>query len=158
MELDESYFGSPKQRMEYKILFYLGLGMLAFGIPLISLGLYGDLRIEGTDILSVMGMVLIGLGSICALPGWLGLREEKQKYGIKRKSTLAGSSSLGFGILSVFTPHAFPLPFIFGTLAIIFSYKAIKQGDNVYGHAGGMCGVIGIIVELYIWILFTVFV
>ena len=157
MELDESYFGSPGQMREYKILLYVGLGMLLIGAPLTSLGFVNNMNIEGTEAPAVIGVVLLGIGSMCAISGWLGLREEKQKYGVKRKSTPAGNLAVVFGILSVFIPQAFPLPFLFGSLAVILSYMAVKQGDNVYGRAGGIAGAVGIIVELYVWSLFTFF-
>jgi Mg2+/citrate symporter len=157
MELNENYFGSRGKVREYKILFYLGLGMIIAGGPLTSLGFFNNMNIEGTETPSVIGIVLLGIGALCIVSGWLGLREEKQKYGIKRKSTWEGNLALVFGILSVFIPQAFPLPFIFGILAIILAYKSVKQGDNVYGSAGGICGMAGIIVELYVWILFMFF-
>ena len=162
MELDEGYFGSPKQWREYKILFYLGLVMMITGMPLTSLGWYNEIffnnmKIGGTEIPSVISMALLGIGAMCAVAGWLGLREERQKYGIKRVSTTTGCIALVFGILSVFIPQAFPLPFAFGGIAIVLAYISVKQGDNVYGSAGGMCGAAGIIVELYVWILFTFF-
>ena len=157
MEMDAGYFGSPGQMKEYKILLYVGLGMLVVGAPLTSLGFFNNMNIEGTETPAVIGVVLLGIGIMCAVSGWLGLREEKQKYGVKRKSTPAGILALVFGILSVFIPQAFPLPFIFGALAIILAYRSVKQGDNVYGRAGGICGVAGIIVELYVWSLFTFF-
>jgi len=155
MQLDKSYFGSPKQRSEYKILLYLGLGMIIIGAPLASLGFYNNMNIEGTEIPSVIGMALLGIGAMCAVSGWLGIREEKKKYGLKRVSTIEGNLALAFGITSVFIPQAFPFPFVFGTLAIILSYVSLKKGDNVYGGAGCICGIAGIIVELYVWILFT---
>ena len=157
MELDESYFGSPGQQREYKILLYLGLGMIIIGAPLTSLGFYNNMNIEGTEIPSVIGVALLGIGAICAVTGWLGIREERKKFGLKRISTIEGNLALTFGILSVFIPQHPPLPFIFGALAIFLAFKSVKKGDNVYGRAGGICGVAGIIVELYVWSLFTFF-
>lgn len=155
--IDESYFGSPKQLREYKILFYLGLGMIIIGAPLASLGFSNNMNIEGSEIPSVIGMALLGIGVICAVSGWLGIREERKKYGLKRIHTIEGDLALTFGILSVFLPQHPPLPFIFGAIAIILAYVSIKKGDNVYGGAGGICGAAGIIVELYVLILFTFF-
>jgi len=157
MKSDESYFGSIKQNREYKFLLYLGLGMLIIGAPITSIGLYNNMNIEGTQIPLVIGLVLLSIGLIFAITGWLGLREEKKKRGLKRISTIEGNLALIFGIISVFIPQAFPLPFIFGSLAILLSYISLRKGDNVYGSAGGICGVAGIIVELYVWLLFTFF-
>ena len=157
MELDENYFGSKKQRKEYKILLYIGFGVICISAPLASIGFYNNLNIKGTDILSIIGSVLLFIGSMCAVSGWLGLREERKKYGIKRVSTPTGVAALIFGILSVFLPQAYPFPFILGEISIVFAYKSVKQGDNVYGRVGGICGAVGIIVGLYVWILFTFF-
>jgi len=147
MELGEDTFGNRGRVREYKILFYLGLGMLAVGVPLLFFGNTGF----------VAGILLIFFGLMCAITGWLGLGEEKKKFGVKRKSTTAGIAALIFGIISVFASSRPYLSLIAGPVAIILAYKSVKDGDNEYGLAGGICGVIGIIVNIFVMILFNFF-
>ena len=92
---------------------------------------------------------------MCALSGWLGLREEKKKAGIKRKSTTAGVAALILGIISVLLSSGPYLSIFLGVFAIILAIKAVKDGDNEYGLAGGICGAIGLIVNLYVMVLFS---
>ena len=145
--LSDDYFGSAKKLREYHILFNLGLIMMLIGVPFLFL--------PGNWI--VPGIVLIFIGFICLITGWLGKREETQKAGMKRISTGFGKAAFAFGVLSVFVSNGPYIALIFGVLAIILSYKSIKKGDNEYGLAGGLSGVIGIIVNLYVTVLFTYF-
>lgn len=146
-ELSEDTFGSPGRIKEYKILLYFGLGMLAIGGPLLFL----------KENWMIIGSVLVFIGLMCAVSGWLGLKEEKTKYGIKRKSTTTGFLALILGILSVFLSNGPYISLIIGPLAIILGIKSIKEGDNEYGSAGGICGAIGFIINLYVMFLFTFF-
>jgi hypothetical protein len=145
MELDEDTFGSPRRIRTYKILLYVGLGLLIAGGILLPLG----------ENLMIWGIVLVFIGLMCAVSGWLGLREEKKKYGLKRKSTTAGIGALALGVASVFLSNGPYISIILGILAIILAIKAVKEGDNEYGLAGGICGAIGIIVNFYVMFLLT---
>ncbi len=147
IELSEDTFGSPGRVREYRILLYVGLGMLVVGGPILFL----------EENWMIIGIVLAFIGLMCVVSGWLGLGEEKKKYGIKRKSTIAGIGALILGILSVFLSNGLYLSVILGPLAIIFAIKAVKDGDNEYGLAGGICGAIGLITNLYVTFLFTFF-
>lgn len=145
MELKKETFGSLGRVREYKILLCVGLGMLTIGGLLF---LFGD---------NSVGIVLLFIGLMCALSGWLGLGEEKKKYGIKRKSTITGIAALITGILSVFASTVPYISIVLGVLAILLGVKAVRDGDNEYGLVGGICGAIGLIVNLYIMFLFTFF-
>lgn len=147
MELDESHFGSPGRMKEYKLLSYIGLSLL----------IIGGLLFLFKEIWSVIGVVLIFIGLMCIVGGGLGLHEEKKKQGIKRKSTTFGIVALILGMASVFLSNRPYVAIILGLIAIIFAIKSVKEGDNEYGLAGGICGLIGIIVNLYVWILLGLF-
>jgi len=143
MEIGEDTFGNPGRIREYKILLYIGLGMLAVGGPFLFFG----------ETWMIIGIMLLFFGLMCAVSGWLGLGEEKKKYGVKRKSTPAGIAAMILGIACAFVSGRPYVSLILGPLAIICAIKAVKDGDNEYGLAGGICGVIGIIINLYVMFL-----
>lgn len=138
-------FGSPGRIQEYTILLRVGLGVLIAGGILF---LFGENWMIG-------GIALLFIGLMCAISGCLGLGEERKKYGMKQKSTTAGIGALIFGILSVFLSSGPYISIILGIFAITLAIKAVKDGDNEYGLAGGICGTIGLIVNLYVMSLFT---
>lgn len=114
MALDEKYFGSPEKTREYKILFYLGLGLGSAGAPLTALGLFPGLDDGGIEALFVVGAVALFIGFLSAISGWLGLREERKKHGMKRTPTGEGKLALVFGLVSVLGFRTFPLPLSWG--------------------------------------------
>jgi len=147
MELDERYFGSRGRLKEYKLLLYFGLVLLIIG------GLLSLFK----ELWTIIGIALIFIGLMCAIGGGLGTHEEKKKQGLKRKTTIFGIIALILGVSGVFLSNRPYVTIILGVIAIIFAIKSVKEGDNEYGLAGGICGLIGIIVNLYIWALFEFF-
>lgn len=147
MQRNNQYFGSPRHIKEYNIIVYAGIIML----------ITGGILFLFKEIYRIIAIVLLFIGLLCVVAGYLGLAEEKKKFGIKRKSTTSGIFALIFGVISVFTSNRPYLPIILGIIAIIFSIKAVKNGDNEYGIAGGISGLIGIIISLYVSILFLFF-
>lgn len=143
MDVNESYFGTPDRVKLYKNLSLLGFILLSIGIPLIFF----------KDIWTIIGVSLSFIGLMCVVSGILGLQEEKKKTGMKIKSTSFGVMALIFGIGSVFVSNRPYLALILGAIAIILAIKAVKEKDNLYGLAGGICGVIGIVVNIYVWAL-----
>jgi hypothetical protein len=146
-KIENDYFGDPARLREYHILFSIGLIMLIVGIPFLFL--------QGNWI--IPGVVLMFIGFICFLSGWLGKKEETKKSGVKRVSTSVGKTAFFFGIMSVFVSNGPYLSLILGSIAIICSVKAKREGDNEYGITGGIAGIIGIIVNLYVTVLFALF-
>jgi len=143
LPLSEDTFGNPGRIREYKILGYIGLGMLAFGGPLLFF----------EEPYMILGVILAFIGLMCAVSGWMGVAEEKKKYGVKRKSTPAGLAALFLGIGSVFLSSGPYISIVLGAVAIICAVIAVKKGDNEYGAAGGISGAIGIIINTYVMIL-----
>ena len=143
----DKYFGDPKRLQEYQILFYLGLIMMLIGIPFLFL----------SENWIILGVILLFMGSICLVAGFLGKKEEIKKTGMKRISTETGKAALFLGVLSVFFSNIGLVPLILGGIAIILSIKSIRNGDNEYSLSGGIAGVIGVMVNLYVTVLFTFF-
>ena len=152
----KTYFGRPGKIREYRLLLYIGLGMTIVGTSLMSLSLLSSLDGPG-NMLPVTGAVALFFGLICALSGWIGIREEQKKHGVARTPTREGTLALAFGMASVFVVHLFPLPFVLGGTAVALAVMAAKKGDNVYGSTGGVAGSAGITVELYAWMVLTAF-
>lgn len=154
MDLGEDYFGSKKQMREYSVLLHVGVGMLVIGLFFMVSSFIFPIKLAKTNLLMIISIVLSFIGATCAIAGWLGIKEEMKKFGIKRVITPEGNLALIFGISSVFLARTLsPLPLIFGLLAILFSHRSIKKGDNMYGKSGGVCGVIGIVLYLFLLIL-----
>ena len=147
MKQKEEYFGSPGRIKEYRILFYVGLSLIIIGGILFVL----------EEIYRIAGIAFLFIGIMCAVSGVLGLDEEKKKQGLKIKSTTAGLIALTSGIGSAFLSNRGYMGIILGIIAIISAIIAVKKGDNQYGLAGGICGAIGISVNIYVWLLFTYF-
>lgn len=145
--LTDEYFGNPSRIREYQILFYIGLILMLVGIPPLFF----------SENWVIFGIVLIFIGMMCLIAGFLGKKEENKKAGIKRKSTAIGNNALFLGIISVIISSRPYFALIFGAIAIILSIKSIRNGDNECGPAGGIAGAIGVIVNLYVTILFTFF-
>lgn len=143
----DEYFGNPSRIREYQMLFYIGLILMLVGIP--------SLFFSGNWV--ILGIVLIFIGLMSLVAGFLGKKEEIKKTGIKRKSTAFGNNALFLGIISVLISSRPYFALIFGVIAIILSVKSIRNGDNECGPAGGIAGAIGVMVNLYVTVLFTFF-
>jgi len=126
--------------LEYRILLYLGLGMLVIGGLAFLFGETG----------MFIGIILVFFGLMCAVSGWLGLQEEKKKASRERKTTITGIGALILGIVSVFAASGPYLSIVLGVGAILLAVTAVRAGDTEYGLAGGICGGIGIVVNLYV--------
>jgi hypothetical protein len=142
------YFGSSNRLKEYKILFMLGLSLIVIGFPFIFLN----------NIFPVLGAVLVFIGLMLIVSGGLGLREERKKSGVQIISTSLGEASLMLGLLSVATFRIAYASFLLGTIAILLGIRANKKGDNLYASGGLISGLIGVILTIYIFILFSFFV
>ena len=142
---EERTFGSLGRIWEYTVLLYVGLVMFLAGCILFLFG----------ENWMIAGIALTFIGLMCYVSGFLGLKEERKKQGMKKKSTFAGIGALILGIISVFLSSGPYISIILGIIAIILAIKAVKDGDNEYGLAGGICGAIGLIVNLYVMSLFT---
>jgi len=140
-----SYFGDSKRIKEYRVLFYIGITMLIIcAFFLITFNYY----------LLIAAIVLFSIGLMCAMAGFLGLREEFKKYGMKRIETKYGKLSLFAGVSSLFAIHVLYISFILAIVAILCGIKARMEGDNTYGKDGMICGIVTIGLLIYIVILF----
>ena len=144
MKGESDFFGNPKRIKEYRLIFYCGISLLIIGLLLFTFF---------KNYLFVYGVAFISIGLMCTMAGFLGLREEYKKYGIKRLETKWGKLSLFIGISSLWLIHFLFSSIIFAIIAIILGKIAIKKGDNTYGKDGMMCGIIVLLVVLYLWIL-----
>jgi len=148
MNKKEAYFGSPSRIRQYRVLLYIGLALL----------LVGGILFIFEEVYKVAGIVTLFIGLMCAVAGALGIGEEKKKQGVKIKSTPSGIIALIFGVIGVFLSNRAYLGIILGIIAIIFAVISVKKGDNQYGLAGGICGIIGIVINIYVGFLFTYFI
>lgn len=151
----EDLFGDPRWIREYRVLFYIGIGLVLLGIGLVLPGI-----LMSASLFSVIGVASLYIGIFCAVAGFLGLREERKKAGIKRIKTPEGNLALICGVfsvfLSVFSPiKNAPISISLGIIAIIFAILSVKKGDNMYGKDGGICGAIAIIINIWL-ILFQI--
>lgn len=154
MEIPEETFGNPGAIKEYTYLKNIGIILIISGGILYFLN-----NIFLLDLISlVVSIVFLFIGFMCFISGLLGLREEKKKFGIKILSTSEGNLALVFGIISVFLAKNSFFGIILGTIAIILGAKSVKKGDNRYGSTGIICGIIGIVLNIYIIILFNIFI
>ena len=139
------FFGNPRRIKEYRALFYSGVVLSIVGLFLFTFF---------TNYLSVYGMAFLFIGFMCIMAGFLGLREEFKKYGMKRIETKYGKLSLIAGVSSLFAIHILYISFILAIVAILCGIKARMEGDNTYGKDGMICGIITIGLLIYIVILF----
>jgi hypothetical protein len=99
-----------------------------------------------------IGGIMLFFGGMCALSGWLGIREEKKR--IRRVRTGWGVTSFIVGLIGLFTSSTAGAPIIFGVCAIPLGLKAKRHGDNELGPAGIWCGVIDIVMGAILIFIF----
>jgi hypothetical protein len=138
---------------------------------------YGS-RIPDYIVLAIIGVVLLVIGMILlpspnpnnftvsifclffggalALAGWMGYRDEIQKFGIIRKHTIFGYFACIFAISSLFAGPILFGPIVLGSTAMIFGYKAHKQGDLSFGEVGIYGGLIGILLGVFVILLLNI--
>lgn len=151
---------------KYKVLLRAGLSMLLVGFIMLSASLIicpggpyrycvGETCVEcdGTaGLMLAIGGIMLFFGGMCALSGWLGIREEKKR--IRRVRTGWGVTSFIVGLIGLFTSSTAGAPIIFGVCAIPLGLKAKRHGDNELGPAGIWCGVIDIVMGAILIFIF----
>ncbi len=126
---------------DYIILAIIGIVVLVIGIILLPTSSPNNFTV---------GIFCLFFGGALALAGWMGYRDEIQKFGIIRKHTIYGYFACIFAISSLFAGPILFGPIILGVTAMIFGYIAYKQGDLGFGEVGIYGGIIGIFLGVFV--------
>ncbi|NPA74527.1 MAG: hypothetical protein GXO25_00380 [Euryarchaeota archaeon] len=151
------YFG--EEIGTYARMYRFGLWTMLIGFML-WLGQYVFEKIYPSAVLAmdIYGIMIIFIGGMIALTGYLGYKDEKKKYGLKKVTTLTGNFSFFISLVSVFTMgHAGYISLIAGIAAIILGIISKKKGDNMYGEGSIYIGAIGTAGTAIIMALFYFF-
>lgn len=156
MKFDEKnshveYYGEQKRIRECKMLLYIGLFFIICGVPLLLIYLAWKSNRSGV----VAGLAFLIIGVLFAGSGGLGLIIEKKKAGKKIVITRIGTISFILAVGSIFMSTASYFGTVIALLAILLAIKAIKEGDNEYGFAGLIIGILGIFINLFVISLLT---
>jgi hypothetical protein len=139
------YYGS--RILDYIILGIIGLVLLVIGIIFLPSSNPNNF---------IVSIFCLFYGGALALAGWMGYRDEIQKFGIIRKHTICGYFACIFAISSLFAGPILFGPIVLGSTAMIFGYKAHKQGDLSFGEVGLYGGLIGILLGLFVIFLLKI--
>jgi len=84
----------------------------------------------------------------------VNIKEEKITYDYKekyaKKSSIYGSISFGFGVVSCFGPISIIISILFGIIAIIYGSKSLKTTKVFQAKMGITLGILGIILGIII--------